>query len=65
MRLDRASGRTVRQIAEERGLSPSTVHSVVRHVRIQLPNAWHRARLPKDEPFPYDWAIHRALAPRY
>jgi len=63
--MDRASGRTMRQIAEERGVSVALAHKVTRDVHIVLLPAWHRARLPKDEPPPpMLGAIHALLAPR-
>ena len=60
MRADRARGWTVRQLARRYGLGLQTTHRVVRHVPIQLPNPWHRARLPEDGPLP-PLAVHRYL----
>lgn len=55
----------MRQIAEERGVSVALAHKVTRDVHIVLLPAWHRARLPKDEPPPpMLGAIHALLAPR-
>lgn len=64
IRLDRASGRSMRAIAKERGLSVSMVHRIARDVHIQLPSKWHLARLPKDEPLPHLECVHALLAPR-
>ena len=50
IRADRARGFTFRGLARVHGVSLSTVHFVARDVPVQLPSAWHRARLPKDAP---------------
>lgn len=63
MRADRARGLTIRQIANDYDLRLQTVHRVVGHVPIVLPNAWHRARLPREAPLPALWLVHRYRAP--
>lgn len=61
MRADRARGWTVRKLAQHYGLGLQATHRVVKHVPIQLPNRWHRARMPKDAPLPYLPVVHRYL----
>ena len=58
--IPRVLVRPVRQLARRYGLGLQTTHRVVRHVPIQLPNPWHRARLPEDGPLP-PLAVHRYL----
>lgn len=63
MRLDRATGRTVRQIATAHRLSVSTVHRLVHDVRIILPRRWHLARMPKTTPLPPVCDVRRWVVP--
>ena len=53
----------MRQIAHRRGVSVGVVHKVAADVHIQLPNAWHQARLPKAAPLPYLTTVHRLHSP--
>ena len=54
----------MRQIAHRRGVSVGVVHKLAADVHIQLPNAWHRQRLPKEAPLPYLTTVHRLHSPR-
>ena len=64
IRADRARGLTMRQIAHRRGVSVGVVHKLAADVHVQLPNAWHQARLPKAAPTPYLATVHRLRSPR-
>lgn len=54
----------MRQIAHRRGVSVGVVHKLAADVHIELPNAWHQARLPKAAPLPYLATVHRLRSPR-
>ena len=62
MRSDRARGLSIRKLAAWYALAPSEVHRLVRDVQIQLPGPWHRARMPREAPVPYSWALHTLLS---
>lgn len=55
MRADRARGWTFREIASHYAVSLQTVHRAVTDVHVALPNAWHKARVPKEAPLPVCW----------
>jgi len=63
MRLDRAMGRTVRQIAALHGVGLGTAWRVSHDVPMLLLPAWHRKRL-HEEPMPPCTNVHALLAPR-
>ena len=63
MRMDRCRGKTYRQIAGIYGVALGTAFNVTRHVQVQFPNRWHRAR-QREEPMPPCTNVHALLAPR-
>lgn len=63
IRADRARGWPLRKIAAWHGVSLALAHRLAHDVHIQLPNRWHRARMPQDVPLPPCVSLHRLLAP--
>jgi len=59
IRGDRARGWSLRHIARHHGISVGLAHRIAGDVYIVLPDAWHRARLPKEAPLPPSWHSHR------
>ena len=52
IRADRARGWPLRKIARHYGISLALAHRLAADVHIQLPGAWHVARMPKAVPLP-------------
>jgi hypothetical protein len=61
VRADRCRGFTFRKLAKFHGISVGLAHYLARNVQVMLPNAWHRARHPKETPLPYLPQIHALL----
>jgi transposase len=61
VRAHRASGLTLRQLAQRFGISLGLAHYLCHDVQVQLPNRWHRNRMPKEAPLPAPAMVHRYL----
>jgi hypothetical protein len=59
---DRVRGLTMRRIAQLHRVSLGLVHQLTHDVHVLLPNAWHRARLPKEVMLPLEFP-HRYRSP--
>lgn len=52
IKADRVRGWPLRKIARHYGISLALAHRLAADVHIQLPGAWHTARMPKAAPLP-------------